>query len=63
MDYSAAASAVADTLASAGEPLTDTQRVLLAGAMTGWLEKARREGLDHAQTMQAHCQRNGINYP
>lgn len=63
MDYSTAASAVADTLAAAGKPLTDTQRRLLAGAMAPWLEKARQAGLAHARAMHAHCQRNGINYP
>jgi len=63
MDYSKAAELVADTIAKGSTPLTKEQKILMAGAMAVWLEKARMEGFDHANGMQAHCQRNGINWP
>ena len=63
MDYSKAADAVAETIAKCGKPLTDDQKMLMAGAMAVWMEKARKDGISHAKGMYAHCQRNGINWP
>lgn len=63
MDYSEAAKSVAETIAKGSKPLTEAQRLVMAGAMAVWLEKARKEGLDWAHSMAAHCKENGINYP
>jgi gluconate kinase len=41
MDYYDISQSIAETLAKAGAPLTDDQRMLLAGAISPWLEKAR----------------------
>jgi len=39
MDYSMAINSVADTIRKAGRPLTEAQKMLMAGAVSVWLEK------------------------
>jgi len=63
MDYAEAANSVAETIAKGSKPLTEAQRIVMAGAMAVWLEKARDEGLDWAKTMAVHCRNTGVNYP
>lgn len=40
MDYSKAINSVADTISKASKPLSEAQKMLMAGAMAVWLEKA-----------------------
>jgi len=41
MDYYEISQSIAETMAKAGAPLTEDQRILLAGAISPWLDKAR----------------------
>jgi hypothetical protein len=44
MDYSEAANSVAETIAKGSKPLTEAQKMLMAGAMAVWMDKARKVG-------------------
>lgn len=45
MDYMKAIDTIAETLEKLGEPLTETQRLSMAGSVAVWLEKAYNEGI------------------
>lgn len=38
------AGSIADALKKVGEPLTDTQLIVIAGSLAVWLEKAYQDG-------------------
>lgn len=63
MDYDKVAETVAEAIRKSSTPLTKEQKFALTRSLSIWLEKARMEGFDHANNMQAHCARNGINWP
>ena len=44
MDYAEAAASIARTFEEAGHPLDGSQRTILAGAISVWLDRAREEG-------------------
>lgn len=57
MDYVKVADLVAETIAKSSTALTEEQKLVLVGSLDIWLDKARKEGFDHANNMQAHCAR------
>lgn len=54
MDYSKAIDSVADTLNRAGNPMTEAQKMLMAGAMAVWLDKAVTE---ERESCAVECER------
>ncbi len=44
IDYVAAADNIAEVIAAVDTPLTEGQRILLAGAVAVWLDHAKAEG-------------------
>lgn len=59
MDYSKATEAIAGTIAKVSKPLTESQKMVMAGAIAVWMDKARNEGFDHTSNMQKMNHRNG----
>lgn len=59
MDYSEIADSIAKTIAAAATPLTQTQKIVMAGAVAVWIEKAvelEREACAEACDRQAQLQ-------
>lgn len=55
MDYLKASESIADTMEKIGEPLTDTQKTILSGALAVWLDKYYQQGVYDATPKGFSC--------
>ena len=53
MDYQRVTEAIACTIARSGEPLTETQKLVMAGAVIVYLDRAHDEGRNHQSLLEA----------
>lgn len=58
MDHSEVAASIADTIAKGSKKLTEDQRLLMAGALAVWLEKAQEEARKYTRVCNV-CQGTG----